>query len=106
LKEGSFVDENREQVDGAEYILYLYITGASLNSSRAIKNLKDICETYLHGRYQLQIIDIYQQPGLAQHENLLVAPTLVKSSPLPARTFVGDLSNRTRVLIGLGLLLA
>lgn len=95
--------DNNQQADVEEYVLALYITGASPNSTRAIKNLKEICENYLNGKYQLYIIDIYQQPGLAQHENLIVAPTLVKSSPAPAKRFVGDLSNQARVLSGLGL---
>jgi circadian clock protein KaiB len=85
------------------FIFFLYVTGASPNSSRAIRNLKAICEMYLQGRYQIQVIDIYQQPELARGENLVVVPTLVKASPLPVRWMVGDLSNRDRILVGLGL---
>jgi circadian clock protein KaiB len=85
------------------YILSLYITGVTPKSSRAIANIKLICEEYLHGRYELEVIDIYQQPELALREDLLVAPTLIKSLPLPLRKLVGDMSNEDKVLAGLGL---
>ena len=87
----------------AEYLLHLYITGATPNSLRAVRNLKDICEQHLAGRYELLIIDIYQQPELAQQEQILAAPTLIRVRPLPRRQLVGDLSNRPAVLISLGI---
>lgn len=86
----------------AEYILHLYITGATPNSMRAVRNLKEICEQHLAGRYELLIIDIYQQPELARQEQIVAAPTLIRVRPLPRRQLVGDLSNRTAVLISLG----
>jgi circadian clock protein KaiB len=86
-----------------EYILHLYITGATPNSTRAVRNIKEICELYLKGRYELVIIDIYQQPSLAQQEQLIGVPTLVKKQPGLVRRLVGDLSNRERVLAALGL---
>jgi circadian clock protein KaiB len=86
----------------AEYLLHLYITGATPNSMRAVRNLKDICEKHLTGRYELLIIDIYQQPELARQEQIVAAPTLIRVRPLPRRQLVGDLSNRTAVLISLG----
>lgn len=85
------------------YVLSLYVTGVTPNSSRAIANIKTICEQHLQGRYELEVIDIYQQPELASEQDLLVAPTLVKSLPLPLRKLVGDMSNEERVLAGLGL---
>lgn len=87
----------------AEYVLHLYITGATPNSTRAVRNIKEICELYLKGRYELIIVDIYQQPALAQQEQLIGIPTLVKKRPGLTRRLVGDLSNRERVLAALGL---
>lgn len=86
----------------AEYLLHLYITGATPNSMRAVRNIKEICEEHLAGRYELLIIDIYQQPLLAQQEQIVAAPTLIRMRPLPRRQLVGDLSNRPSVLISLG----
>jgi circadian clock protein KaiB len=86
----------------AEYLLHLYITGATPNSMRAVRNIKDICEKHLTGRYELLIIDIYQQPELARQEQIIAAPTLIRQRPLPRRQLVGDLSNRAAVLISLG----
>ena len=88
---------------GPEYVLHLYITGATPNSTRAVRNIKDICEQYLKGRYELLIVDIYQQPALAQREDLIGVPTLIKRSPGLVRRLVGDLSNRERVLKALGI---
>ena len=86
-----------------EYVLHLYITGATPNSTRAVRNIKDICEEYLKGRYELLIVDVYQQPELAQQEDLIGVPTLIKRSPGLVRRLVGDLSNRERVLKALGI---
>lgn len=87
---------------GADYLLHLYITGATPNSLRAVRNIKEICEQHLAGRYELLIIDIYQQPQLAREQQIIAAPTLVRLRPLPRRQLVGDLSNRAAVLISLG----
>src|SRR5689334_16770065 len=86
----------------SQYVLQLYITGASPNSTRAVKNVKEICELYLKDRYELIIIDIYQQPMLAVQEQIIAAPTLVKKFPYPLRRLVGDMSDKKRVLSGLG----
>ena len=86
-----------------EFVLHLYITGATPNSTRAVHNIKAICEEYLKGRYELLIVDIYQEPALAQEEDLIGVPTLIKRSPGLVRRLVGDLSNRERVLKALGL---
>ncbi|AMR29880.1 circadian clock protein KaiB [Hymenobacter psoromatis] len=85
------------------YELVLYVAGATPNSTRAVRNIKAICEEYLPGRYALRILDIYQQPELAQQAQLVALPTLVRLRPLPQRRLVGDLSNRPVVLSVLGL---
>lgn len=90
-------DENRQ------YVLRLFITGAALNSVRAITNLKQVCEKYIPGNYSLEIIDVYQQPELAQSEQIIALPLLVKLFPLPERRMIGDLSETQRVISGLGL---
>lgn len=97
------LDPQPAAASDAEYVLHLYITGATPNSTRAVRNIKDICEQYLKGRYELLIVDIYQQPARAQDEQLIAAPTLIRRKPLPARRLVGDLSDRARVLAALGL---
>ena len=86
------------------YILRLYVTGMTARSVRAVKNLQAICNEYLKDRYDLEVIDIYQQPALARGEQIIAAPTLVKKLPLPMRRIVGDMSQRDRVLVGLDLL--
>lgn len=85
------------------YILRLYVTGGTLSSLRAIARVRAICEELLPGRYQLQVIDIYQQPALAGGDHITVAPTLVRRAPGPLRKLTGDLSNRERILAGLEL---
>ena len=87
----------------SQYILRLYVTGKTPNSLRAIASLKEICEEYLQGRYHLQVIDIYQQPALAEGDQIVATPTLIKKLPAPLRRLIGDMSNRERVLIGLDL---
>lgn len=88
---------------GKEYVLRLYITGATPNSVRALTNIKDFCDRYLHGNYQLEIIDVYQQAELAEKEQLIALPLLIKKRPLPEKRLIGDLSDTDRVLKGLGL---
>ncbi len=84
-----------------KYVLRLYVTGMTPKSTRAISNLKKICEEYLEGRYDLQVIDIYQQPTLAKGEQIIAAPTLIKKLPVPLRRFIGDMSNTEKILLGL-----
>jgi circadian clock protein KaiB len=88
------------------YVLRLYVTGMTPRSARAINNLRAICDEYLEGRYDLEVIDIYQQPVLARGEQIVAAPTLIKKLPLPMRRIIGDMSNRDRVLLGLDLVKA
>jgi circadian clock protein KaiB len=85
------------------FILRLFVTGASPNSTRAISNLKNICEEYLKGRYELEIIDVYQQPLIAEREQLIALPLLIKKAPGMERRLIGDMSNKQKVLKGLGL---
>src|SRR5687767_6385970 len=94
-------DENAER---EKYILWLFVTGILPNSSRAIKNVKAICEQYLKGRYELQIIDIYQQPHLAIKDDIIAIPVLIKKFPLPEERVIGDLSDIQKVLKGLDLI--
>ncbi|PYQ65173.1 MAG: thiol-disulfide isomerase [Acidobacteria bacterium] len=85
------------------YMLRLYVTGGTLSSLRAIARVREVCEELLPGRYQLQVIDIYQQPALAAGDQITVAPTLVRRSPGPLRKLIGNLSDRERILAGLEL---
>ena len=85
------------------YVLRLYVTGMTPRSARAVNNLRAICDEYLEGRYDLEVIDIYQQPVLTKGEQIIAAPTLIKKLPLPMRRIIGDMSNRERVLLGLDL---
>jgi len=85
------------------YVLRLYVTGMTPRSARAVRNLQAICDQYLSGRYDLEVIDIYQQPVLTKGEQIIAAPTLIKKLPLPMRRIIGDMSNRERVLLGLDL---
>lgn len=87
----------------AYYVLRLYITGMTIRSSRAISNIKNICEEHLQGRYKLEVIDLHQQPQLAAGEQIIATPTLIKQLPSPLRRMVGDLSNTERILVGLDL---
>ena len=86
-----------------EYVLRLFVTGMTTRSSRAVNNLRTICDEYLEGRYELEVIDIYQQPALTKGEQIVAAPTLIKKFPLPMRRIIGDMSNRDGVLLGLDL---
>lgn len=86
-----------------KYLLKLYVTGLTPASTRAIANTKKICEVNLKGRYELEVIDIYQQPMLAKGEQIIAAPTLIRKLPLPLRKFIGDMSNTERILLGLDL---
>ena len=85
------------------YVLRLYITGSTPQSLRAIANIKNICEVHLKGQYELEVIDLYQNPALAIGEQIIAAPTLIKKLPLPLRRIIGDMSNEDRVLVGLDL---
>jgi circadian clock protein KaiB len=96
-----YLTENKES-----YFLRLFITGASPNSARAIANIKSICELNLGTSYELEIIDVYQQPSIAEKEQIVALPLLIKKFPLPERRLIGDLSDTEKVLKGLGLLVS
>lgn len=85
------------------YVLRLYVTGMTPKSLRAIANVKLICEENLQGRYELEVIDLYQHPTLAAGEQISAAPTLIRKLPPPLRKIIGDMSNTERVLVGLDL---
>lgn len=86
------------------YVLRLYVSGVTPRSVTAIENIRAICERHLQGRYDLQVIDIYQQPELARSAQIIAAPTLIKQLPVPLRKLLGDLSETERVLVGLDLI--
>ena len=86
----------------AHFVLKLYVSGMTPRSRRAIDNLQKLCGENLLGGYDLEIIDIYQQPGLAKGAQIVAAPTLVKTLPLPLRRVIGDLSDPGRILLVLG----
>ena len=83
------------------YVLKLYVAGQSPKSINAIANIKKLCEVNLQGRYVLDVIDLYQQPQLAQGEQIIAVPTLIRKLPPPLCRIIGDMSNTERVLVGL-----
>lgn len=97
------VQEARAAGEARRYVLKLYVAGINPRSSEAIRAITDICEEHLKGRFELEVIDIYQQPTLAKGEQIIAAPTLVKKLPLPLRRFIGNLADKERVLVGLDL---
>ena len=98
--------QNRKPTSGRARRIYrfsLFVSGATSKSVRAITNIKAICDKHLAGKYQIEVVDIYQQPERLSGEQVVAVPTLVKQHPLPVRKFIGDLSNTERVLNGLDL---
>ena len=87
----------------AKYVLRLYISGSTPKSSQAVENIKRVCEQHLKNRYDLEVIDIYQQAQLAREEQIVAVPTLIKRLPLPLRRLIGDMSNVQKVLFGFDL---
>ena len=85
------------------YVLRLFTSGTTPRSTLALRNLREICENNLKGRYHLEVIDIYQEPGRATESDIIAAPTLIKEQPLPSRRMVGDLSDRPKVLFNLAI---
>ncbi len=96
--------KKKSEKNNFEYVLRLFITGATPNSVRAVANAREILESHLKGRYSLEVIDVYQQEDIAEKEQLVALPLLVKKAPLPERRMIGDLSNIDKVLKGLGLI--
>lgn len=93
------------EADGppGRYVLRLFITGTTTRSQRAIANIRTICDSRLEGRYELRIIDVYEEPEATRELQVIATPTLVKVFPEPLKKIVGDLSDHERVLAGLDL---
>jgi circadian clock protein KaiB len=97
------LEPSGEPVRQERYVLRLYVTGSTPRSTRAIENMRRICETKLDGSYDLEVIDIYQDPEASREAQIIAAPTLIKLLPLPLRRIIGDLSDSEKVLAGLDL---
>ena len=87
-----------------EYVLRLYVAGQTPRSLRAVANMQRICAETLHGSFRLEVIDLYQQPQLAEGQQIVAVPALIKRLPTPLRMVIGDMSDVDRVLVGLDLL--
>lgn len=92
-----------EIIEKELFILKLYVAGTTPKSIAAITNIKRICEDFLHGKYNLEVIDLYQNPSLAKGEQIIAVPTLIKKLPSPLRRIIGDMSNVDKVIVGLDL---
>jgi len=103
VKEERIAMETGSWNDSNTHIFQLYITGASPNSSRAISNLKILFEKYMKSCYQLQIIDVYQQPQIAESVDIIALPLLIRKLPLPERRLIGDMSNEKKIMKSLDL---
>jgi circadian clock protein KaiB len=90
-------------IPSEKYRLRLYVTGLTPRSTRAIKHVRAVCEEHLAGNYDLEVIDVYQTPARVMEDHVVAIPTLVKCAPAPVRFMVGDMSDRDRLLAGLGL---
>lgn len=87
----------------SRYRLHLYVTGSTPRSLKAIHNLRRLCDEHLPDDYDLEVIDIYKNPEAAREAQIIAAPTLIKRLPAPLRRFIGDLSNKEKILVGLGI---
>jgi circadian clock protein KaiB len=93
-----------ESAGKEKYVLRLYVTGMTPKSLHAIENIRKICEENLQGRFELEVVDVYQHPEFARTEQIIAAPTLIKKLPLPLRKFIGDMSDKEKILIGLNII--
>ncbi len=98
---GAAVSDAQSKSGRSTYLLKLYVTGSSPRAEVAIANLRRICEQELDGQYDLQIIDVLEQPQVAEDDKILATPTLIKQLPPPLRRVIGDLSDKEKVLLGL-----
>jgi len=96
--------EKEKEEKKRKYMLKLYVTGETVNSIRAINNLKELLTNKFYGMYELQVIDVLKNPQLAEDEKILATPMLTRALPLPMRRIIGDLSNKEKVLLGLDIL--
>ena len=109
IRESDFKDstavfeEALEKKEGDTYVLHLYVAGMGPRSIQAINNIKRIFDEYMPGKYELEIIDIYQHPVFAKDGQIVAAPTLIKELPPPLRKLIGSMSNTERVLLGMDL---
>ncbi len=99
----------KDRADGVtdkveKHFLRLYIAGTTVQSRQAINNLKQICETHLQGHYELEVVDIFENPQLAEGDRIIAVPTLIKRLPEPVQRVIGDLSERDKVLVGLDIM--
>lgn len=94
---------NNEITPEKPWILRLYVAGQTPKSVTAFANLKKICETHLKGCYQIEIVDLMENPQLAEGDQIIAVPTLVRQLPEPIKKIIGDLSNTERVLVGLAI---
>jgi len=98
--------ENKPQLEiiaTGKLMLQLYITGMSQNSVRAIQNITRFCDLYLKDQFELEVIDIYKNPSVAEEQKIVFSPSLIKQLPLPKKILIGDLSDTKKVLNGLGI---
>lgn len=96
-------EENNDQLETEIWILRLYVAGQTPKSITAFANLKKICEEYLHGQYQIEVVDLLENPKLARQDQILAVPTLVRRLPQPIKKIIGDLSKTEKVLLGLNI---
>lgn len=95
-------EDGADASDAVRYRLRLFIAGSTPRSRRTIENLRRVCVSHLQDRFDLEVVDIYQQPEIAEANRIVAAPTLLKLAPLPMRQIIGDLSDEARLLRGLG----
>jgi circadian clock protein KaiB len=100
---GPFEESLAAQPAG-KYVLRLFVAGATARSQQAVLRVRQLCDTELKGNCELEVIDIYQQPGLARANQIVATPTLIKELPVPVRRFIGNLLNITALFVGLGLI--
>jgi circadian clock protein KaiB len=86
-----------------KYVFRLYVAGNTFRSTQAVTNVRRICEQYLAGFYELEVIDVYQSPGATKEADIIALPTLIKELPLPPKRFIGDMSDEERIVVGLKL---
>ncbi len=99
----ALLEKAARQAKRQKYILRLYIAGMTPRSREALCTVSEICQQELAGRCDLEVIDLYQQPTLAQGEQIVAVPTLIKKLPLPLRRFIGSRANKEKLLVGLEL---
>ena len=102
MKRNSLNGNGKSKSDDDPYVFRLYVTGASPSSLRAIANTRELCEEHFNDNYELEIIDVHQQPSVARQENIIALPLLIKKHPLPEKRLIGDMSDMERILKSIG----